>query len=210
LRIVPNESQKTVINETVMIRQIVNFALSREMVSQNPLRSLQLTKAKPSPQPCGTRQEIDMLLAAADGHFRSALTILAETGMRIEELKHLTWEDVDANCRALRIRAKNGWIPKSGDERAIPLTPPIRQGLEGLVKKSRRVFTAQKTSRFPSEDRQLSERQLLQFLKRLPKKSTQNENGAKQKPPTGYDDSFNSKRRGQDSNLRTRFPRSPI
>jgi integrase len=162
-------SPKTLLNELVIVRQIVNFALSRRLITTDPLHGLKLKKVKPRPQPCWTRAGVDQILAAAKPPFKVPLTVLAETGMRVGELKNLTWDDVDFERGVLHIRAKDGWRPKTGDQRAIPLEP-IRRLLKQLPRRARWVVTAASSNRFPKGDHQISERRLLQYLKRVLKR----------------------------------------
>ncbi len=63
---------KTVLNETVIIRQMVNFALSRNLIHSDPLRNLKLNKVKPKSQPCWARAEVEQILAAAEPPHRWA------------------------------------------------------------------------------------------------------------------------------------------
>jgi integrase len=160
---------KTVLNETVVIRQIVNFALSRKLITTDPLQGLKLKKVKSKSQPCWTRTQVEQILAVTELPHKSALTMLAETGMRVGEAKWLTWEDVDFDRGRglLHIRPKEGWKPKTGDQRAIPLQPALRRLLEGLPRHSRWVLTVAPSSCCPQGDHQISERRLLQYLKRV-------------------------------------------
>ena len=64
---------KTVLNEAVIIRQIVNFALARKLITTDPLAGLKLKKTKPSVQPCWTTAEVDSILATATGWQAEAL-----------------------------------------------------------------------------------------------------------------------------------------
>jgi integrase len=169
-RVAAAAKPKTVLNETVIVRQIVNFALSRKLVDEDPLAGLKLKKPKLTEQPCWTRAEVDRILAASDGWHRDALLILAETGMRVGEAKWLTWADVDLERNVLHVRAKPGWRPKTGDQRAIPITPVLRSLLERLNRDSQWVLTAPRSRQFPEGGRQISERRLLQYLKRVVKK----------------------------------------
>jgi site-specific recombinase XerD len=57
-------SAKTVHNDTVLLKQLVNFALRRGLIHGEPLRGLKLKKPKTRPQPCWTRPEVDRILAA--------------------------------------------------------------------------------------------------------------------------------------------------
>lgn len=81
--------------ETTVVRQLVNFALSRNLIAADPLKGLRLKKPKPTPQPCWTYEEVRCILAASTEEVRPALTLLAETGLRFGELAWLTWDDID-------------------------------------------------------------------------------------------------------------------
>src|SRR3954468_15816471 len=93
-RVQAGAAPKTVYTETVVVRQLVNFALSRDMLAADPLKGLKLKKPKPTRQPCWTLDEVTAILAAAPAEVRPALTLLAVTGMRFGELSWLTWDDV--------------------------------------------------------------------------------------------------------------------
>jgi integrase len=162
---------KTLLNETVIIRQLVNFALKREWLQRDPLKNFKLRKVKPGPQPCWTLEEVEAILAAAIPGYRNALTILAETGMRMGELKHLTWQDVDLGpANVLLVRPKEGWKPKTGDQHAIPISPRLHQLLKSLIRRSQWVVTSPRIPAGVPELKQVSERRLLQSLKTTLKK----------------------------------------
>jgi integrase len=84
-----------------------------------------------------------------------------------ESDRALTWDDVDLVRHWIHIRGKNGWKPKSGNERAVPMNDRLQEMFQAMPRRSRWVFTARPTSRCPTVDRQISERRLLQDLKRL-------------------------------------------
>jgi len=70
----------------------------------------------------------------------------------------------------IRIRPKEGWKPKSGDERAIPISSVARQAFDELPRRWRWVVTMP-ASRFVAElGRQWTERRLLDAVKRVLKK----------------------------------------
>ncbi len=87
--------------------------------------------------------------------------------MRIGELQHLTWEDIDLDQGVIHIRPKRGWKPKTGDIRVVPISPRVRAVLDGLPHKARWVFTSRPSRKYPQGDAQISERRLLQYLKRV-------------------------------------------
>ena len=161
---------KTIHNDTVTIRQLVNFALKRGLITEDPLKDLEIKKPKRTPQPCWTRDQVDQILAAATPPHQAPLVFLAETGARVGEAKWLTWDDVDFEHRLIYIRPKEGWKPKSGDERVIPMSDRAFDLLRSLPHTGTWVFTARVTARHPGKGRQISERRLLQYLKRLLKR----------------------------------------
>jgi site-specific recombinase XerD len=161
---------KTLYNETVIIRQLVNFALSRGLIVMDPLKGLHLKKPKPTTQPCWTPEEMESIFAAAPASERAKFVVLAGTGMRVGELRHLTWDDIDLDRNLLHIRAKDGWQPKTGDQRAVPLTTRVRQVLQSLPRRGRWVFTAASSAQYPRGDHQFSDRHLLTSLKRVLKR----------------------------------------
>lgn len=169
LRAEQGKAPKTIHTETTILRQVVNHTRRRNLLSRDPLAGFRLAKPKPRPQPCWTREEVQRILAASRPPHRHALEMLAETGMRVGELKHLTWADVasDGPHPVIHVRPKDGWKPKTGDIRAIPLSPRAVELLASLPRHSKWVFTAQPRRSDPQGQRQISERRLLLHLKRL-------------------------------------------
>lgn len=161
---------KTVHNDTVTIRQLVNFAYKRGMIAEDPLKALKIKKPKRTPQPCWAREEVDAILAASQSPHHEPLMFLAETGTRVGEAKWLAWEDVDLDGRHIYIRPKDDWKPKSGDERTVPISDRLLELLASMPRSGRWVFAARVTRQHPQRNRQISERRLLQYLKRLLKR----------------------------------------
>jgi len=166
-RVAAGAAPKTVYTETVILRQLVNFALGRGLIADDPLRGLKIREPKPTPQPCWVAEEVEKILTAAPQAYRAAWTLLADTGMRVAELTHLTWADVDFVGNVLHIRPKEGWKPKTGDQRAIPMTRRVRDLLEGQPRRTHWVVTSPPSTRYPLGDHQVSERRLLRALKRV-------------------------------------------
>jgi site-specific recombinase XerD len=166
-RVDARAAPKTIYTETVIIRQLVNFAISRGLIAEDPLRGLKITEPRPTPQPCWSPPEVERILAASPETHRAALTILADTGMRVAELSHLAWGDVDRGHNVLHVRPKEGWRPKTGDQRAIPMTARVRELVESLPRRGPWVVTALPSPRYPRGDHPISERRLLLVLKRV-------------------------------------------
>jgi integrase len=161
---------KTVHSDTVLLRQVVNFAVRRGMIATDPLRGMKLSRPKPTPQPFWSRAEMDQIIATAGAVQRPVFIMLAETGMRIGEVQHLTWDDVDFANGVLHIQAKEGWKPKTGDARVVPMSPAVKMMLADQPRCAAWVFTAKASNKHPAGDHQVSERRLLQHLQRVLKK----------------------------------------
>lgn len=169
-RVKEGRAPKTVYTETVVIRQLVNHAISRQMIADDPLKGLRLRKPKPTRQPCWTPALLVDIIDIAAGPARSCFEILRETGFRVGELIHLTWDDVDFGAGFVHVRAKDGWKPKTGDERAVPMSPALRATLVALPRHGRWVVTMPPTRTSPQLDRRIGDRWLLFQLKRILKR----------------------------------------
>lgn len=95
LRVEEEAAAKTIYGETVIIRQLVNFALPRDELSAAPLKGIKIKKPKPTQQPCWSFEQVQNILAASPESIRPALKLLASTGKRFGEMAWLRWEDVD-------------------------------------------------------------------------------------------------------------------
>jgi integrase len=166
-RVKAGAAPKTVYNETVIVRQLVNFALSRGLIASDPLRGIKIREPKPTPQACWSPEEVEQILAASPASYKASYTILADTGMRFGELAHLDWDDVDFGRNVVHVRPKDVWRPKTGDQRAVPMTSRVRGLVEGLPRHCRWVVTAPASRRYPHGDHQVSERRMLLNLKRV-------------------------------------------
>jgi integrase len=166
----PKAKPKTIHNDVVTIKQLVNFAVRRRMIRENPLADLELPQPKRTPQPFWRRDQVEQILKATSAKYRSLFHFLADTGTRIGEARWLTWNDVNLDDKVIHIRAKEGWQPKTGDERVIHLSAELCQVLAQLPRYSQWVFTAPRTDRFPVAGRQVSDRRALVHLKTILKK----------------------------------------
>ena len=165
-------SNSTLIDEVVIIKQLMNFALSRGMIHANPVKGLRISKRKRRPQPCWSTEEVERILARAGEPHVWEYTILADTGFRIGELRHLTWDDVDFQNNLLHVREKRVsdreyWKPKDGDQRSVPMSPRVRALLERLPRHSTWVVTAPKSPKYPKGDARISLDRALRVLKRI-------------------------------------------
>lgn len=161
---------KTVKNDLVTIRQLINFALQRKLISEDPLRGLKIESAPATPQPFWMVDQVDQILAAAKPPYQAYFRFLAYTGARAGEAIWLTWGDVDFARDVIHIRAKDGWKPKTGDQRVVPMGAELREVLLQQLRQWRWVFTARPSAKCPVAGRQISDRRALSHLKTVLKK----------------------------------------
>lgn len=164
-------SPKTIACDLVILRGLVKFALSRRYLAEDPLVAYKIKKPKPTPQPCWSPAEVELILSRAKLQpHHDAYVVLADTGMRVGELVHLTWDDVDYERNVLLIRAKANWKPKNGDSRAVPMSARVAAIVRSQPKRSEWVFSCPKSDWGTPAGRRVSGRRLLDYLKRVLKK----------------------------------------
>ncbi|QDT66316.1 Tyrosine recombinase XerC [Calycomorphotria hydatis] len=148
------------------IRRLVLFVKKRKLISYDPLDGIKLIGPPSKPQPFWSKEQVDEILKQASQVHRPVFQFLWETGLRIGELRHLTWQDIDFAKERIHIRAKEDWTTKTGNERQIPMSSTARQILQNQSQHCRGVFTAQPSRKYPDGDHQISDRRLLESLKR--------------------------------------------
>lgn len=156
---------RTLHHETVLVKQLVNYAVSRDLLGENPLKNLKVRKPRSAPRPTYTPEQVEDILEAAREPYRSLFELLAFTGLRIGEAKFLTWRDVDLAGGWLHVRAKDGWKPKTGRDRKLPLNDRARSVLERLPHVGRWVFFRKCSDGAGVHTVQIDERRVLKELK---------------------------------------------
>jgi len=146
VRLAEGVSNRTVNVETGALRSMLRWAVASGLIAQSPIAHLQPLPTTERHQRHVRRAlsevEIERLYAAADeedaacaraGRRRVPQAVLwralIETGARWGELTSVTWADLDAERRALWLRAPH---TKSGRTRVIPLRRELTDELLGL------------------------------------------------------------------------------
>lgn len=171
-------AEKTIFNEVVAFKQLLNFAVSRGVLEKSPLKDVRLRKPKPRPQPFWTIEEVRRVLdAAMKSPYYDVYLFLAETGMRIGEVRFLSWADIDfdhaiAYVREKRVgkRPSDVWKPKSGRQRSVPLSADVIEMLRQRPHNGRWVFRRPIREGVRSSVTQINDRSVLSHLKRILKR----------------------------------------
>jgi integrase len=80
------------------LRGAFRYAISREMVSRNPVVEAVIPRGLPSrPKPAYTLEEIKTMIAMLPEPARTVVVVAGFTGLRLAEIKGLRWEDFRGN-----------------------------------------------------------------------------------------------------------------
>jgi integrase len=77
-----------------------------------------------------TRGELERLLAHCADDLRDIVAIAVGTGMRIDELMHLQWDDIDLDHRLITVQRGRQGLPKGGRIRHVPILDSVLPVLE--------------------------------------------------------------------------------
>ncbi len=108
----------------------------RQWIDKNPCRGV-----KPVPDPesdyrwIHTREEMTRLLTACAGDLRPIVALTLATGLRLDEVLHLEWSDVDLTARLLTVHRGRQGTTKSGKMRRVPILDSVLPMLREMALK---------------------------------------------------------------------------
>ena len=139
-------SVSTVNKDIRTLRSIFNLAIEPRgylIEGQNPFAKIKKRKTTEKPIRYVDIQEYSALMDAATKlWWKAFLSIAYGSGLRRNEVLHLTWVDVDLEQQRIEIRAKKAaseileWDPKSRKNRVVPMSDETAQLLIDLQVKS--------------------------------------------------------------------------
>ncbi len=107
----------TVNGELKNLKATLRFAVEEKIIPELPFKIRMVPVVQRRSARIFTREEIRRLLDCADERTRALLLIASATGMRIGEIRHLQWRDIDITNQRILVRAKEDWTPKTNQER---------------------------------------------------------------------------------------------
>ena len=119
------------------LKSILGEAQRRGLVAQNAAHPVRVDVKKREQgklvvgRDIPSKDEVQVILAKAEGRWRPFFVTAVFTGMRASELRGLTWDDVDFERKVVSVRQRaNLWCelgaPKSAaGEREIPMSPMV-------------------------------------------------------------------------------------
>ncbi len=111
------------------LKHMLKQAMRRDLVTRNVASLVSAPKPKNARSRVLEPEEWSRLYGAAPAWFQPVLLTGYHTGMRLEEILTLTWDRVDLEKGRIFLP---GHLTKTGQERLVPLTLPLRQALQRL------------------------------------------------------------------------------
>jgi site-specific recombinase XerD len=122
----------TINRAVIAVRLMFAFALREGLIAedpfeQRPFRSLKLKEPRPKPNAITlSPAQIDTFLDTADAispvGYAALFRATAGSGIRIDEARHMTLDDIDVERRVLTITPKPNWTTKGYRYREVPIS----------------------------------------------------------------------------------------
>lgn len=117
----------TINRELNTIKAMLNKAVAWGYLAKNPAQTVKKLKEHKRQVRYLSPQEARLLIETAKPRLKSIIVTMLYTGLRRDELIHLTWDDVNFDRKLLSIQAKDDWHPKDYEVRHIPLNEKLIQ-----------------------------------------------------------------------------------
>lgn len=143
-------SLKTVNNESVILKSILDWCVQRKLILENPLKDQVFRTPRYVPKGGPTLEQVNLVLGKFHGQKRLALEILAFTGMRAGECQRLRWDlgDLDFEENWIHIVSRDGGgETKTGNTWKVPIHPRLKKSLVTLPRSKRMWFLNSPASR---------------------------------------------------------------
>ena len=128
-------SPSTVNRTVAMIKAFFNRAVELEYIDKNPARHVKRIKEKKQEIKHLSDAEVKKLLKVCSPRVRNMVTIFILTGLRLGELAHLRWKDVDFRHGLVHVQNQENWSTKNYKPRVIPMHEAAVKIFKSLPKK---------------------------------------------------------------------------
>ncbi len=120
----------TINRSLAILKSIFNKALAwKKFSAANPVREVKLYKENNQRLRFLEKEEIGRLLMSCDGYIKPLVIVALNTGMRLGELKQLTWREVDYKRETIYLSKT-----KNGQAREVPMNEFVKTALVQIPK----------------------------------------------------------------------------
>ncbi len=103
-------------------------AVSWNYLDENPLKDVHLVRIPEKEGPFLTLEDIEKLRKVMEsGLYRDVIETGLYTGMRVSEIRNLSWDDIDFVGMKIRVRNTESFSTKSKRDRTVPLHPKLAE-----------------------------------------------------------------------------------
>ena len=164
-----DRSEKTVFGSMIIVKTLVRWCVSRELLDRDPLRANHIVRPYVPPKRVPATAEVRQILATAKGQRQVHLATLAYTGLRAGEMQMLRPQDVDTVNGWIYVAAHGDWMPKTRQARKIPIHSELRKYLAMMPAGSNRTrfFEAPPSPRYPDGGHHIDIRTLNEDFQRI-------------------------------------------
>ncbi len=125
-------SKSTVNRSMTVIKAFLNRAVQLGYLEKNPAQFVKKLKEEQRQIKLLSDEEVKKLLKACSPRVQQIVTVFLLTGMRLGELAHLRWKDIDFRHNLIHIQNQPDWTTKSLRPRVVPMHSTVKQILESL------------------------------------------------------------------------------
>ena len=122
-------ADKTIQGAIILAKQIFKWAWRQGILQHYRLEAASFPKAKASPQPCFTSDQVDALIARASGNERLAFALMGYAGLRIGEVEQLRKQDIVVKNKRITMihicRGGSNGTTKDREDRFVPIHPKV-------------------------------------------------------------------------------------
>jgi integrase len=99
----------------------MSYFVDQHWLDKNPCHGIERAKSRRVYEWIKTKPEITKLLVECPKGIRELATLALGTGMRLDELTHLQWDDIDIPNRLITVHRGRQGTTKSGEPRHVPI-----------------------------------------------------------------------------------------
>ena len=159
---------RTIFNLCRLLKSWLAWCAARELIGSNPLAKANNQKPRPRQRQAPTLGSVNAVLDTATNQLETQLAMLALTGLRAGELRHLRAEDVDVEGGWIHVRSRAGFETKTGEERKVPIHQRLREYLKEFdCPKRGWFFVAPPSNRYMDGNHHINTRRLNEAFKSL-------------------------------------------
>jgi integrase len=119
----------TVNRELTLIKTLYHTAMKWGYVAGNPAKDIPRLRIPEMEPPYLTRDQVASLYPHCKDWFYTFVAIALNTGLRMNEIRSLTWDDVDLRDRVIKIRSDEDFTTKGRKNRELPISEFLYQVL---------------------------------------------------------------------------------